>query len=566
MRASILTDIRSVMQSMSSSRAVRHSGALSAPMGSRCWPLIVGVLLAPAVQAARNETTTRTRGTEKCDEVLNGALTQFEKRPCGEKMGAAVDRLEEVAPLCYQTEGGKKFKSSHQELLDNIEKECGSLFDISTDGIGVTPAPRVVAEAVEKLRKIAVVEEEKMAKEKDTDQSEVTGLSADELEMASREVANGITRDNPKDLLAVGAVLATRNLADVSGDVHEGGTDVKIDAEEEMAVVTVEDTRAIAEESLNATEEELPLQESPMDASRDFNKVMIQGDMRVPRKPAVGFFQRRGRAEQGRVSPEMATLMKVAAGNPWPQGKLPYCYAPDISQASMRAFEEAVEHVRGTAVKTCIEFTRTEAAADGNRCAERGSLFVQSREAGMCWSDVGYRSGGIQLNLGKGCETKGIAVHELGHALGMDHEQSRPDRDKYVEILQENIKDGMADQFEINPNAYADDPYDYMSIMHYSAFTFSKQRGSKKTIRAKKGVNVDSVLGQSMGLSNLDVKQLGAMYCPLLDLNWLAAQAQDNFKSAQKGVFRSQAARGLEGRWRLVAIALAGLAVASNVA
>ena len=51
--------------------------------------------------------------------------------------------------------------------------------------------------------------------------------------------------------------------------------------------------------------------------------------------------------------------------------------------------------------------------------------------------------GGKQpINIGKGCEYKGIVQHEIFHALGRIHEHSRPDRNLYVHINEENIEEG----------------------------------------------------------------------------------------------------------------------------
>lgn len=62
-----------------------------------------------------------------------------------------------------------------------------------------------------------------------------------------------------------------------------------------------------------------------------------------------------------------------------------------------------------------------------------------------CWSNIGreYNVPGAQeLSIGEGCNTKGIITHELMHALGFWHEQSRTDRDDYIAVLWENIKNG----------------------------------------------------------------------------------------------------------------------------
>ena len=61
-----------------------------------------------------------------------------------------------------------------------------------------------------------------------------------------------------------------------------------------------------------------------------------------------------------------------------------------------------------------------------------------------CWSRIGRDPSNIEqrISIGPGCETMGIAAHELMHTLGFFHEQSRRDRDNFVTVNFENIEQG----------------------------------------------------------------------------------------------------------------------------
>ena len=38
------------------------------------------------------------------------------------------------------------------------------------------------------------------------------------------------------------------------------------------------------------------------------------------------------------------------------------------------------------------------------------------------------------ISLGNRCEYPHVAIHEIMHALGFNHEQARPDRDTYIQV------------------------------------------------------------------------------------------------------------------------------------
>ncbi|XP_020626831.1 zinc metalloproteinase nas-6-like [Orbicella faveolata] len=152
----------------------------------------------------------------------------------------------------------------------------------------------------------------------------------------------------------------------------------------------------------------------------------------------------------------------------WPNAVIPYEF--DCSVASMdRAVRTTMEAIAEWESKTCITFVK--------RTTEKEYLWFHR---GMgCWCEVGkVRGRKTWLSIGNGCEYKHVMTHELGHAIGFWHEQSRPDRDNYLKIHWENILDSMAYNFKkkVQGTDVVDYgvPYDYASIMHYPWTAFSK--------------------------------------------------------------------------------------------
>ncbi|CAL4160149.1 unnamed protein product, partial [Meganyctiphanes norvegica] len=121
---------------------------------------------------------------------------------------------------------------------------------------------------------------------------------------------------------------------------------------------------------------------------------------------------------------------------------------------------------------TCIRFH--ELGLSTNRTVllqEKNKYHVLFVGLRGCWSVLGYQGWNRRitrqpLSLGNGCKRVRVAIHEIGHALGLLHEQSRSDRDDYVKIVFSNIRKRNIHNFR-KARSIVNVPYDFSSVMHY---------------------------------------------------------------------------------------------------
>ena len=194
----------------------------------------------------------------------------------------------------------------------------------------------------------------------------------------------------------------------------------------------------------------------------------------------------------------------------WTDGIVYYTFHKSVGGKFRADINRAISTLESL---TCLQFKR--------RRNERDYVVFSARQNTGCSSYIGRTGGRQTIDLGPGCEDQATILHEICHALGMWHEQSRPDRDNYVRILKDNIQGNALGQFRKRNKFYIDSigsPYDYGSVMHYDLNAFAKRSGLKtmRVInRREYRQQGEPDIGFGPTLSKFDVTQLNRLYsCP----------------------------------------------------
>ncbi|MEM9840661.1 MAG: M12 family metallopeptidase [Pseudomonadota bacterium] len=185
----------------------------------------------------------------------------------------------------------------------------------------------------------------------------------------------------------------------------------------------------------------------------------------------------------------------------WKNGVIPFDFDKDVP-AYMRT------RVRDAAKRLSNETNLSVVERNGQKDYVR--IFYNDES---CNSWIGRQGGEQAINVVDWCEEVSV-MHEFLHAAGFTHEQSRRDRDAFVEVRSDKIRWWKGHNFRTIKDSTPLGPYDYGSVMHYHSLAFAKEDCTSdcETIIAKQPIPAGVTMGQRDGLSAQDVQGVNFVY------------------------------------------------------
>ena len=159
------------------------------------------------------------------------------------------------------------------------------------------------------------------------------------------------------------------------------------------------------------------------------DEALFEGDLMIPFELYKEYYL--DEDDENETDPDIkkSNLQKRAALRDtsmlWPSGKVYYYCHSSVDEQTKKLIRQAMDYLEE---KTCLRFVHSTSIF-------RIRIRFQRKKPTCSSNYVGKKPQWHLfipqvINLGNGCNTKRIILHETGHAIGFWHEQSRPDRKK----------------------------------------------------------------------------------------------------------------------------------------
>jgi hypothetical protein len=142
----------------------------------------------------------------------------------------------------------------------------------------------------------------------------------------------------------------------------------------------------------------------------------------------------------------------------WPGGTIPIEIDPALASEQAAMVGQAAAEWNSVSAQTGVRIV--------GRTDEADFVFVTAESTEVFSSSSLGRQGGRQdLYLSGGADLRNT-IHELGHAIGLDHEHQRGDRGETVELIADNIKPDRLWSYEVIEGGAQIPAYQNSSGMH----------------------------------------------------------------------------------------------------
>ena len=191
----------------------------------------------------------------------------------------------------------------------------------------------------------------------------------------------------------------------------------------------------------------------------------------------------------------------------WPSGRVPYRIDASVPRNWVSRVRQAIRHWES---RTAIRFEEISGSSQASHV-----VFFDDPNGNSCQTRLGRpRSGARMVQLADWCQWGNIA-HEIGHVLGMHHENARSDRANFIEVaFAPTASLLMQAQFDADPQQFQNvGPYCYNSILHYGR----TDAAGSFVITPKANPSGDwagnpTKIGQRGGLATCDIATINGLY------------------------------------------------------